>query len=164
MTRQKRTGCALIGLLSVICVSQVQATIVPYNFNNMPTSLVQSSGTVIVDHERVPLAVPSFGAVTTTQAFVPDLLPVSEQMYQDRHWGYWLGYSTWNGYSFLITGKSPYWGRHWGTTSTPINAAPTTQIPEPKSLILFGMAGAWMVAWTQRQRLSAKLAKIQVIA
>ena len=92
MTGQNQIGCALIGLLIVVCGSQVQATIVPYNFNNVPTTLVQSSGPVIVDHERVPLAVPSFGAVTTTQAFVPDLLPVSEQMYQDRHWGYWLGW------------------------------------------------------------------------
>ncbi len=150
MTRQNRIGCALIGLLSVLCVSQVQATIVPCNFNNMPTSLVQSPGTVIVDHERVPLAVPSFGAVTTTQAFVPDLLPVSEQMYQDRHWGYWLGYSTWNGYSFLITGKSPYWGRNWGTTSTSINAAPTKRARLPKKINEVMPKSATMIMVTAR--------------
>jgi hypothetical protein len=157
MSRQKRVGSALIGLLVILGASQVQGAILPFNLNHLDTSLMGKPVPLISNYMRVPLAVPSFGHATTTQEHVPDLLPVSEQMYQDRHWGYWLGYNRWNGYSFLLTGENPYWGRHWGSISTSTGVARTTQVPEPASLILFGLGGGWLVARTRRQRCAVKI-------
>ena len=157
MSRQNLAVSAFIGLLFVISVSHGRGAILPQHLNKTPTSIGFSSGALIVDHARVPLAIPSFGHTTTTQEYLPDLLPVSEQMYQDRHWGYWLGYNRWNGYSFLLTGENPYWGRHGGSTSTSTGVARTTQVPEPASLILFGLGGGWLVARTRRRRCAVKI-------
>ena len=149
MNRQNYAVSAFIGLLFVISVSHGQGAILPQHLNKAPTSIGFSSGALIVDHARVPLAIPSFGHTTTTQEYLPDLLPVSERMYQDRHWGYWLGYNYWNGYSFLFPDESPYWG-HWGTNSASI---PGVQVPEPGSLVLFGMGCAWLVMRTRSKTL-----------
>lgn len=156
MSRQNLAVSAFIGLLFVISVSHGQGAILPRHLNKTPTSIGFSSGALIVDHARVPLAIPSFGHTTTTQEYLPDLLPVSERRYQDRHWGYWLGYNYWNGYSFLFPDESPYWG-HWGTASAPLDSSPPTQVPEPASLILLGLGGAWMFRRTQRGRCAVKI-------
>ncbi|MCP4450118.1 MAG: PEP-CTERM sorting domain-containing protein [Planctomycetes bacterium] len=156
MSQQKRVGSALIGLLLILGAAHVQGAMLPFDLNQMDTSLMGKPVPLISDHMRVPLAVPSFGHATTTQEHVPDLLPVSEQMYQDRHWGYWLGYNRWNGYSFLLTGQNP-WGRYWGNTSTSVGVARTTQVPEPTSLVLFGLGGAWVAARMRRRRCAVKV-------
>ena len=157
MSRQKRVGSVLIGLLFIMVVSHVQGAMLPFHPDHMDCSLLGRPVPLISNHLRVPLAVPSFGYATTTQEHVPDLLPVSERMYQDRHWGYWLGYTSWNGYSFLLTGQNPYWGRCWGSTSTSVGVARTTQVPEPTSLILFGLGGAWVAARMRRGRCAVKV-------
>jgi hypothetical protein len=165
--RRQYIWSVVIGLLLVVSTSQGQGPVRPLHFNNIPLSLVRTPGTLIVDHTRVPLAVPSFVCATTTEDWVADILPRSELMYQDRHWGYWLGFSSWNGYS-LLTGQSP-WGRHWGTVGhwpgalsgtplrvTSINSAasvptPPTQVPEPHSMILFGLGSVWIAARSRRR-------------
>ncbi len=152
MRREQYAWSALIGLVLIIGISHAQDTRMPLNLNETPTLFSRTPGTVVVDHTRVPLAVPSFGHATTTQDYLPDLLPISEQMYQDRHWGFWLGFSHWNGYSFILTGQSPYWGRHWGTAVTSSPTASTSPIPEPAPLVLLGLCGAWLVTWTRKQR------------
>jgi hypothetical protein len=153
MNRQNLVGSVFIGLMLIIGVSHVQGAMVPFQLNHMDTSLMVKPVPVISNQARVPLAVPSFGHTTTTQEHVPDLLPVSERMYQDRHWGYWLGFSYGNGYSFVLTGQSPY----WGSTSTAGTVPPPTQAPEPASLILLGLGGAWMAARTRRGRCAVKI-------
>ena len=146
MSREHQIGSVVIGLMLIVGVSQVQGSIVPLNLNDIPVSLIRTPGTLIVDHARVPLAVPSFACATTTEELIADLLPPSEQMYQDRHWGYWLGFSSWNGYSFLLTGQSPFWGRNWETTGSSNISASTTQVPEPHAMLLLGLGGAWLAA------------------
>ncbi len=158
MSRQKRVGSALIGLLFIMVVSHVHGAMLPFHPDHMDASLLGRPVPLISNHMRVPLAVPSFGHATTTQEHVPDLLPVSERMYQDRHWGYWLGYTSWNGcsfwngYSFLLPGE----GASWGHTGTRMAAMSTEPVPEPASLILFGLGGVWMAARTRRGRCAVR--------
>lgn len=150
MRREHWAWAAFIGLVLIVGTQPLQGAIVPYGLDEIPESLVRTPGTIIVDYLRVPLAVPSLGRATTTQDYVPDLLPVSERMYQDRHWGYWLGFSSGNGYSFVLNDQCS-WG-HDSSTNTFNTAAPATQVPEPASLILLGLGGAWMAASTRRRR------------
>ncbi|MCF7975571.1 MAG: PEP-CTERM sorting domain-containing protein [Phycisphaerae bacterium] len=144
MSRQYRIGSVVFGLVLIVCVSQSQGSMLQLNLNEVPVSLSRTSRTLIVDHHRVPLAVPSFGRATTTEEWVADLLPASEQMYEDRHWGYWLGFSNWNGYSFILTGQSPFWGSHWGSMGVYSTPTAPTQVPEPHSILLFGIVGSWL--------------------
>ncbi len=157
MSRQKRVGSALIGLLVITVASHVQGAMLPCHLDHRDASLLSRPAPLISDHMRVPLAVPSFGHATTTQEHVPDLLPVSERMYQDRHWGYWLGYTRWNGYSFLLPGEGACWG-HTGTRMAAMSAEP---VPEPASLLLFGLGGAWMAARTKRGRCAVRGKRIR---
>lgn len=149
MRRVHHIRSAFIGLVLLIGIPHVQGAIVPFQASDS-AALIPNSSTRIVEHMRVPLAVPSFTCATHTEEWIGDLLPASEAMYQDRHWGYWLGYSAWNGYSFLLTGKGPYWGRYWGYRTLSDSDTSAATVPEPASMILFGLAGVWMVTRKRR--------------
>ena len=61
MSRQKRVGSAMIGLLFIMVVSHVQGAMLPFHPDHMDTSLLGRPVPLISNHMRVPLAVPSFG-------------------------------------------------------------------------------------------------------
>ena len=111
---------------------------------------------VLKGEGHIPLAVPSIGSAARVAERFEDLLPVVERPYQaDRIWGYWLGYSPWNAYSFYLSRYPLYWDWYWARLldqeTTSVSA-----VPEPSTVILMVLGGFLILG---QRRLAVSLSK-----